>query len=858
MNYEIRSSVETRYIASLHPHTSQSPYVLHDGLRQHQSPVPNPYIMIFQAKFRLKVEKIEQKCRFELSWNQAQQLKPITLSYPQIVINAYQEWREAYLSFYQTELRGRIGKSGSLRTDDPRQKLKQTEVTLLSYFHSWLQSQELSEIRTAIANTGRNLAEQISRDSKYKSYCIDLCLTCSPLELERLPWEAWEIGKELGMTGKIHISRTPVQIQGETLEETQKQIYRKPRILVILGDNTGLNFQEEKKAVRKLTSLAEIHFCGWQKGQDLSHLKTRVIEKISDEQGWDILLFFGHSNENQLVGGEIAIAPGITLSINELTNQLKIAKNKGLKFALFNSCSGLNIASSLIDLGLSQVAVMREPIHNKVAQDFLIRFLQALSEYKDVHDALLEACMDLKQNFDLTYPSAYLIPSLFCHPASVLFRLQPRGIRQTLKHILPTKEEAIALAIFIPLSVFPPIQDILLNNRLGVQAFYRDITTQLPLEITPSVTLVQIDTKSFSKAGITDPKPIDYRYLASIINKLSEADVKIIGIDYLLDTNQNTKNSIITNSIRNAIEKKETWFIFASITTEDREEKPRIDIANPNWSLYGDIVGLPQYVRLSDIQDCDRSCPFTYLLSIAYTLNRQPAQIDLPQPKLKNRDVFQDRLFSWIERQKIENNEIAFLHQLKNLFPTWLQPINDFSIPPNRVYNRIAAWDLLNRSAKNLKQLSLNRQIVIIAPGGYTEAGIDAAGEDNFPVPLGVKYWRERLAIEAANTNKITGSEAHAYTISHLLTRRLVILVPDFWLVIIAIFLGKVTIIILKQYYRQKNKKWWLFGFASTTVFYPAIALQMYISVGVLIPWLLPSTIITIYLWLFLRRKPHV
>lgn len=813
--------------------------------------------MIFRANFRLKVEKIEQKCRFELSWNQSKQLQPIALSYPQIVINAYQEWREAYLSFYQTELRGRIAKSGSLRTDDPRQKLKQVEVTLLALFHSWLQSQELSEIRSAIANMGKTLAEQISRDSKYESYCIDICLTCHPLELERLPWEAWEISKELGMTGKIRINRTPIQIQGDTLEETQKQIRRKSRILVILGDDTGLNFQEENNAVKKLTSLAEIKFCGWQKGQDISYLKTQVIEKVTDEKGWDILLFFGHSNENQIMGGEIAIAPGISLSINELTNQLKIAKEKGLKFALFNSCSGLNIASSLIDIGLSQVAVMREPIHNQVAQDFLVRFLQALSEYKDVHDALLETCIDLKQNFDLTYPSAYLIPSLFCHPASVLFRLKPRGILHTLKQILPNKGEAIALVILIPLSLFPPVQDFLLNNRTGVQGIYRDLTNQLPPEIPPSLTLVQIDTKSFSEAGITNPKPIDYRYLASIIDKLSDTDVKIIGIDYLLDTNQNTKNLILSNAIRNAVDKKGTWFIFASITNEYREEKPRIDIANPNWSLYGDIVGLPQYVRLSDIEDCDRSCSFSYLISITYLLNQQPIKLNFPQPELKNRDDFQFRVFSKIKQQKIGNSEIAFLHQFRKFNSTWLQPINDFSIPPNRVYNRIAAWDLLNRSSEELKKLSLNKQIIIIAPGGYSEAGIDEAGEDNFSVPLGVKYWRERLAIESTNKNKFTGSEAHAYTIHHLLTRRLVIPISDFCLVILAALLGKITIFIIKKS-RHKYQKWWLFGLASIIVIYPLMSLQTYISAGILIPWFLPSTIFGIYIWFFLRRKSHV
>lgn len=56
--------------------------------------------------------------------------------------------------------------------------------------------------------------------------------------------------------------------------------------------------------------------------------------------------------------------------MQEIEGSLKIARKRGLQFAIFNSCNGINIAEFLINLGLSQVAVMREPIHDQVAQIF--------------------------------------------------------------------------------------------------------------------------------------------------------------------------------------------------------------------------------------------------------------------------------------------------------------------------------------------------------------------------------------------------------------------------------------------------------------------------------------------------------
>jgi hypothetical protein len=110
---------------------------------------------------------------------------------------------------------------------------------------------------------------------------------------------------------------------------------------------------------------------------------------------------------------------------------------------------------------------MREPIHNKVAEEFFLRFLKTLAEFKDVHEALISASQYLKQEKNLTYPSTYLIPSLFRHPDAPLFRLEPFGIKQRLKKIIPNRKEAVALlALLIASSPTLPIQNFLLEKRL--------------------------------------------------------------------------------------------------------------------------------------------------------------------------------------------------------------------------------------------------------------------------------------------------------------------------------------------------------------------------------------------------------
>ena len=448
--------------------------------------------MLYPSSFRLNVQLLDGSCLFELFWGNSQQLVT-QLHYPNSLTDCYRQWQQAYLNYYKNyqpdrttpersqttqtnqELRGRLKGAGSFSPYDRRTRLVQAQEELLSAFHHWLRSPELYKIRAEIAR----IAKSHRGDSP-----LEIFLSCAPIELERLPWEAWEIGEEFGEIRPIRLIRVPLNLRAEITAESQ-QLRRRVRILAILGDDLGLNFEREQTALRSLSGVAEIEFVGWQPQTNRQKLIKQIQTAIADPQGWDILFFAGHSNETILTGGQLAIAPGVAILVSEIAPQLQQAMARGLKFAIFNSCSGLSIASALIELGLSQVTIMREPIHNQVAQVFFVQFLQNLAEHQDVHAALLAACEFLHSEHQLDYPSAHLIPSLFSHPESKLFQLQPTSWRKLLAHWRPQRREAIALLTVSLLSLLPPVQSLLLQGRILTQAVYRDLTGQIPAEVQP-------------------------------------------------------------------------------------------------------------------------------------------------------------------------------------------------------------------------------------------------------------------------------------------------------------------------------------------------------------------------------------
>jgi hypothetical protein len=97
---------------------------------------------------------------------------------------------------------------------------------------------------------------------------------------------------------------------------------------------------------------------------------------------------------------------------------LKTAVEKGLKIAVFNSCDGLGLARELADLKIPQILVMREPVPDKVAQEFLKYFLIAYARGESFYLAVKEARSKL-QGLEDRYPCASWLPLIVQNPAEI-------------------------------------------------------------------------------------------------------------------------------------------------------------------------------------------------------------------------------------------------------------------------------------------------------------------------------------------------------------------------------------------------------------------------------------------------------
>ncbi|MEL7038383.1 MAG: CHASE2 domain-containing protein [Cyanobacteria bacterium J06592_8] len=784
---------------------------------------------------QLYIQKIEQLCLFELTSEQGQR-QTAQIPFETIIIEDYQEWHRAYINFYQThslfnsedidpKFRGKSVGSGSLTPSatDWKSRLFNTESRLINDFNQWLRHQKLYEIRVEIAKVCRQYAS---------NHPMNLFLICGSPELEKLPWESWEIGDELANVAPIYISRIPNNITAPPSAIVQRS---RPRILAIIGQDGRLNFQQDLLALQKqLKPIATVKTVGWKPGKSASELETEIKQAIIDEKGWDVLFFAGHSNETPITGGELGIAPGEFLQIQDISSQLEKAKKNGLQFALFNSCNGLKIAESLINLGLKQVAVMREPIHNQVAQEFLLQFLQNLAQYKTVQESLISACNFLKVEKSFTYPSAHLIPSLFCYPHTQWFQLQPSGWRELLKQFFrPKWYEIVALATLSILSWQVPVQYQLLEQRVGVQALYRDITGQIsPTQ--SSLLLVKIDDESLIEVGFPDPL-INRKYLAQLIDHAAQLNRDVVGVDYVLTTVEPEEDQVLKTSLDTAIKNSKSLYIFAtSRNVNDRRLWTLTQFADKNWQGDTRIWENGRYMTLLPLPNEERPFPLSYLLALAYTSSQSQPNLQQQNPVQLTENLF----YNWMRPSVLTMMSYHF-------YQYWLHPIVDFSIPVEQVFDSISAKEFLETSPEKLQQ-QYQQPVIMIIPGGYSNAGLNKAGEDNLPPPPGFCYWQRQLNSQPT-CRVLLGGEIHAFLFHHFLNQKPIISVPDLWLLWFFVVMGKGVALMIER--SQPNPKKIVLLLIGGTLIYGIISLQMYASIQILLPVIIPTAILWIYLF---------
>lgn len=276
--------------------------------------------------------------------------------------------------------------------------------SLKEYINDWFNCQEFSEIKQGLlSETNRNEP-------------IEIILETEDNIIRRLPLHLWDFMEKF---------RPHCEIAFNKPDWTRRQISKTPfgqvRILGILGDASDITLEKDEEQLNKLQSRARV---------EPKIEPELTIEKFSHllwaRKGWDLLYFAGHSFR-QGNNGVIKLNQNEYLSIKELKNGLQQAIRKGLQIAIFNSCDGLGLAQDLQDLHIPVVIVMREPVPDYVAHEFIKYFLDAFSQNDDVsiykamreaRERLFETVESQKNQINENkYPCASWLPIMFVNPA---------------------------------------------------------------------------------------------------------------------------------------------------------------------------------------------------------------------------------------------------------------------------------------------------------------------------------------------------------------------------------------------------------------------------------------------------------
>lgn len=226
--------------------------------------------------------------------------------------------------------------------------------------------------------------------------------------LRRLPWHLWDF---FDRYPRAEIAVSTLAHQKPNLFTTSRSTLKnKVKILAILGDSTGINIDKDKDFLEQIPD-AEITF-------KCEPNRRELHEKLW-MQPWDILFFAGHSSSSLgAETGQIQINPKESLKMPDLKYALKKAVKQGLQLAIFNSCDGLGLARDLSDLDIPQVIVMREPVPDLVAQEFLKNFLIDFARGNSLYNAVRQAREKLESLED-EFPCATWLPVIYQNPAVI-------------------------------------------------------------------------------------------------------------------------------------------------------------------------------------------------------------------------------------------------------------------------------------------------------------------------------------------------------------------------------------------------------------------------------------------------------
>lgn len=326
-----------------------------------------------------------------------------------VLVELYREWRSLYQSLcdrrplrsvvtVRPEIEDDLEIDHSGITNVSQVSFEYLSQTLQDALNTWLRSEAFLPIE-------RQLRSQFSPTEE-----IRVVIATDDYLLRRLPWQHWDF-----FTGypqaEMALSCSEYQFRLSAPRPPRKEV----RILAVLGNSQGINLQRDAQFLQQLPD-TETQFL-------VNPSRQEFNQQLWDERGWDMFFFAGHS---QTEGQKESQTGRIYINEHPQHNSLTIAQfdaaiagavSRGLKLAIFNSCDGLGLATALSRLHIPQVIVMREPVANRVAQEFFKHFLTAFAtQHLSLYLAVRQARQQL-QGLEDEFPGASWLPVLCQNPA---------------------------------------------------------------------------------------------------------------------------------------------------------------------------------------------------------------------------------------------------------------------------------------------------------------------------------------------------------------------------------------------------------------------------------------------------------
>jgi len=358
-------------------------------------------------------------------------------------------------------------------------------------------------------------------------------------ELCTLPWES------------LCLQRFIWRVDGNGLSNSSqlKLQARKPRVLLLVGAENGLNLDGEINQLTQLQRSGRIQLT-MLRAQNCSAVALR--NALAEKSGWNAVLYLGHSSSGPM-GGVLHLGDGSQLDGQNLEGNLAIAAQNGLHLLMFNSCSGLQLANVAACAGVNWSICFLELVPSKAAATAFAELLVGLEEGADLVSSLAKTRATLASNE--SFEGCDLLLATVATSDAEKFKLPLRRRRQVLLRLASSSKKQVgaavaftAVACLMELTPSNPVNIYLLDRRLDVQRAWRQLVKQPGPQVDVRnkripVLLLNPDTiRALGEPAVADHTS---RYaLAEVLKRTPPDQVPVVGLDVLIDQPKSGTNQL--------------------------------------------------------------------------------------------------------------------------------------------------------------------------------------------------------------------------------------------------------------------------------------------------------------------------